>query len=69
MILINNGRLVYLINIGVKIYLIKKKKTYKFGLNYTVNQYLKLININRDKTIIINIYKNMKISISSITII
>ena len=68
-ILIDSERLIYLINIKIKIYLIKKKKIYKFKLNYTANQHLKLININKNKIIIIDIYKNIKISINLITII
>ena len=33
-ILISSGRLVYLINTGTKIYLIREEKVYEFGLSY-----------------------------------
>ena len=69
MVLIDNKRLIYLINIGAKIYLIREEKIYKFGLSYMADWHLKLININGDKIIIINICENIKINISPIIVI
>ena len=68
-ILINNKKLIYLINTRIEIYLIREKKVYEFKLNYTINQYLKLININGNKTIIMGVYENIKININLIIII
>ena len=69
MILIDNRKLIYLINIKTKICLIREEKIHEFKLNYTANWCLKLININRDKIIIIDIRKNIKININLIIII
>ena len=68
-VLIGSGRLIYLINTGAEICLIREEKACKLGLSYITDRHLKLIDVNGDKTIIIGVCKNIEINISPIIII
>ena len=68
-ILINNRKLIYLIDTGAEIYLIREEKTHELGLNYITDRRLKLIDMNRDETIIMGICENVEISISPVTVV
>ena len=61
-------KIITFFNSGIEINLINKKHAQVFGFFYTVDNRLRLINMNNYITVIFDIYKNEKIFINLIKI-
>jgi len=58
-----------LLNLRVKVNLVEKKILKRLNIFYFINCWLRLVNINSEKTILCSIIKNVSIQISSVCMI